>query len=94
MYDDPTEQIPAIPDPHGLPTQQVVSIPGYLWADQEEEEESRETVHSMQEPRDPVIAWPPFLVFLAVFAFYAAALWFGVVHANEVLYVLLIEWQW
>ena len=96
MHDDPTEILPVVPNPYNEPTQVIPAfVPGYLWADQEEDPiMGKETRRSMVEPRESVIAWPPIAIFLAVFAIYAVALWFGVVHANEVLYVLLIEWRW
>jgi hypothetical protein len=98
IHNEATEILPAIPNPYDDPTVQVPRIPGYLWADQEDDVQQSKSKakqgHSMQEPRDSVIAWPPVVIFLGVFVFYAVVLWFGIVHANEILYVLLIEWQW
>jgi hypothetical protein len=93
IHDEPTERIPVVPNPHDEPTVQVVRIPGYLWADQEDNEQGVYTEKprgSMVEPRDSVLAWPPIVIFLVVFVVYAWAVWFGVENINGILYVLLM----
>jgi hypothetical protein len=92
IHDEPTERIPIVPHPSD-PAAQSVHIPGYLWADQEEgvgRETQRERRRSLQEPRDSVLAWPPIVIFLAVFVVYAWAVVFGVENINGILYVILM----
>jgi hypothetical protein len=97
-HDVDTEAIPALPEYYDGPTAKMLRLPKYAKQQKVLEVASsgkqREAMRSMQEPGYSVWAWFPIALFLAVFAFYAYLLLFGVQHANEVMYVVLVQWRW